>query len=315
MKIFVALLLIAVVCLAESATLQKRQVDSDALKTALLVDVTKLIAEASRLQTTLKDKGLLAEAVALEAAIIAVKEVETQLVNLHPTDVVGQILLVAAEATLQEVEKKLATEVKRLEALGTKSSRKRRDVDSDALKTALLVDVTKLIAEAERLSTTLKDKGQLAEAVALEAAIIAVKEVETQLINVHPTDVVGQVLLVAVEAALKQVETKLAQQVAKLEAGAPKTKRDTKSDLINTAEKLVVDALATSALLKGKGRAKEAIELEAEIAALEVAATALKSLSPSGILEELALLAAEQALKAEETKLQSKLTTLKASLA
>jgi hypothetical protein len=67
------------------------------------------------------------------------------------------------------------------------------------------------------------------------------------------------------------------------------------------------------AQLSGSGRSKEAAELQAEITALELAVTALSDLQPGNILEEAAILVAEQALKKEETKLQDKLNALAAT--
>jgi len=278
--------------------------------TRLLTDVTKLIAKAAQLQATLTDKGKLAEAIALEAAVIAIKEVEQTLLQLHPEETVGQILIVAAEATLQLVEKKIEAELLKLES----GSRKKRDIDGDALKIALLTDVTKLLARAELLSTTLKDKGLLVEAIALEAAVLAVKEVEVQLLNLHPEDTVGQILLVVAEATLKEVEKKLDAQVKKLEASATTvTKRDIKSDLVTKAETLLIEAYALETQLKGTGKAKEALELEGEIAAVELAVTALKGITGGSLLEQAAILLAEQALQVEEARLQTRLTALKAA--
>jgi len=301
MKIFIALLLTAIIYVSDVSA------DAEELKTALLVDVTKLIAEAERLQQTLKDKGLLAEAIAIDAAVIAVKEVETQLLNLHPEDTIGQILLVAAEATLNQVEKMLAAELKKLEAAAGVGSRKKRDLQTD-----LLLDVTRLIADAERLQATLKDKGQLAEAIALDASIMAIKEVETQLMTLHPNDTIGQILLVAAEATLNAIEKKIAAELKKLEdsaaaTGTTRRKRDTVEDvkehLVTDIAALITRGLELQQKMHDKGLLAEAIAIEATIIAVKDIEQSLLDLHPSDPVGQVLLVAAEATLQIVEKKL------------
>jgi len=263
------------------------------------------LTQSGNLKSKLKAAGKEAEIVGLEKAEKFLVEVENKLKLVHPTSILAEGLLLAAEAALKEGEKKLQKEMTKLQAEvgGTFYA---EDLKAELLKQA---DALKKMAADE--IEKLKSQGKTLVAKGLETAEKFILDLETQLKNMNPTTELGKTLLAGAEALLKSAEDKLMAEIKSLSGTF--YAEDLKAELLKQADALKKLAADEIQKLKSQGKTLIAGGLEkAEKFILDLE-TQLMNMNPTTALGKALLGGAEALLKKAEEALEAEIKTLSES--
>ena len=169
----------------------------DAVKTALLKQVSDLYDEVKAGIETLMKTGKTELVTGLEKVIQFVKAIDMKIKALKPTTPLGHELVKLVEKFVAEGEAILQRDLKKAQGMF---------YAEDADKAELLKIVGQVLDEAKAAYEKLAKENKSVVINALEKTVALAKEIETELKSLHPTTTIGKTILTGIGKFVKQIE-------------------------------------------------------------------------------------------------------------